>query len=385
MVFEFATAGRIIFGPGTLKQIGPLAKEIGERAFVVIGRSLSRTENLLESLRRNGIKSFVFHVPGEPTIDWIRDGAHQARESNCELILGFGGGSVLDAGKAIAALAANEGEIEDYIEVIGRALPLTLPSKPYMAIPTTAGTGAEVTRNAVLTSPVHRVKVSLRSPMMIPRLALIDPELTYPLPPEITAGTGLDALTQLIEPFVSLKANPLTAAICRQGIQRVACSLRRAYEEADNEIARQDMALASLFGGLALANAGLGAVHGLAAPIGGMFPAPHGQVCARLLPLVMAVNIRALQDRSPDSPALKVYEEIARLLTRKDRARPIDAVHWIQEISRYFGIPSLSRYGVTLEAVPDLIQRGAAASSMKGNPIELTPDEMKEILLKAVE
>jgi len=385
VVFEFATAGRIIFGPGTLKQIGPLAKEIGERAFVVIGRSLSRTENLLESLRRNGIKSFVFHVPGEPTIDWIRDGAHQARESNCELILGFGGGSVLDAGKAIAALAANEGEIEDYIEVIGRALPLTLPSKPYMAIPTTAGTGAEVTRNAVLTSPVHRVKVSLRSPMMIPRLALIDPELTYPLPPEITAGTGLDALTQLIEPFVSLKANPLTAAICRQGIQRVACSLRRAYEEADNEIARQDMALASLFGGLALANAGLGAVHGLAAPIGGMFPAPHGQVCARLLPLVMAVNIRALQDRSPDSPALKVYEEIARLLTRKDRARPIDAVHWIQEISRYFGIPSLSRYGVTLEAVPDLIQRGAAASSMKGNPIELTPDEMKEILLKAVE
>lgn len=385
MVFEFAAAGRIIFGPETLKQIGPLARERGNRALVVLGRSVSRAGSLLNLLTREGIKTIVFQVPGEPTIDLIRDGVDQARKSESDLIIGFGGGSVLDAGKAIASLATNKGEIEEYLEVIGQSRPLTLPSFPFFAIPTTAGTGAEVTRNSVLTSSRHRIKVSLRSPLMLPNVAIIDPTLTYSLPPEVTAGTGLDALTQLIEPLVSLKANPMTDALCREGIGRVANSLRRAFEEGTNATARQDMALASLLGGLALANAGLGAVHGLAAPLGGRFSAPHGLICARLLPLVMAANIRALQERSPQSPALKGYDQIARLLTRKMGAKAQEGVQWIQETCQLLRIPALTRFGVTDHALPSLIEKAIGASSMKGNPIQLTAQELRDILVEALE
>jgi alcohol dehydrogenase class IV len=230
VVFEFATASRIIFGPETLKQIGPLAREMGNRALVVLGKNFSRAESLLALLNREGIKTVVFQVPGEPTIDLIRDGVHLARESELDLILGFGGGSVLDAGKAIASLVTNKQDLSEYLEVIGQSRPLASPSLPYFAIPTTAGTGAEVTRNAVLTSPKHKVKVSLRSPLMLPKVAVIDPTLTYSLPPQVTAGTGLDALTQLIEPLVSLKSNPMTDALCHEGIRRVANSLHKAYE-----------------------------------------------------------------------------------------------------------------------------------------------------------
>ena len=384
MIFEFATAGRIIFGPGTLKQIGPLAGETGSRAFVVLGQSLSRAQPLLALLDRERIKTITFQVPGEPTIDLIQQGAILARESESDLVIGFGGGSVVDAGKAIAALATNKEKIEDYLEVIGQSRPLTSPPLPYFAVPTTAGTGAEVTRNAVLASPEHKVKVSLRSPLMLPKVAVIDPTLTCSLSPQITAATGLDALTQLIEPLVSLKANPMTDILCREGVSRVANSLRKAYEEGTNATSRQDMALASLFGGLALANAGLGAVHGLAAPIGGMFPAPHGLVCARLLPWVMAANIRALQERSTDSPALKTYDQIAVLLTRKEGAKALEGVEWVQETCTRFNIPVLARFGVTAEILPELIQKAAGASSMKGNPIQLTAQELRDILVKAL-
>lgn len=211
------------------------------------------------------------------------------------MVIGLGGGSVLDAGKAIAALVTNLGNVFDYLEVIGKGQPLVNAPLPFIAIPTTAGTGTEVTRNAVLGSPAHGVKVSLRSPMMLPSLAIVDPELTYGLPPEITASSGLDALTQLIEPFVSVKANPMTDAICREGIRHAAKSLRTVYHNGADASAREGMSLASLFGGLALANAALGAVHGFAGPLGGMLNAPHGAICAKLLPLVMEVNIKVLR------------------------------------------------------------------------------------------
>jgi alcohol dehydrogenase class IV len=298
--------------------------------------------------------------------------------------VGFGGGSALDAAKAIAALLANGGDPLDYLEVIGRGKPLTQPSLPCIAIPTTAGTGAEVTRNAVLASVEHRVKVSLRSPHMLPRLALVDPELTYDLPPAVTASTGLDALTQLVEPFVSQRANPLTDALCREGMRRAARSLRRAYERGDDAAAREDMALASLFGGLALANAALGVVHGFAGPIGGMFPAPHGAVCARLLPYVMDANLRALRERSPTHEALNRYEEIAHILTGSAHATAADGVRWVQETGSALDIPPLAAYGMAADDVPVLVEKAAAASSTKGNPISLTPDEMREILARAL-
>jgi len=299
-------------------------------------------------------------------------------------VVGFGGGSVLDSAKAIAALLTNGGELFDYLEVIGRARPLARAAAPCVAIPTTAGTGAEVTRNAVLASPAHRLKVSLRSPHLLPRVALVDPELTYDLTPALTATTGLDALTQLIEPYVSSRANPLTDALCADGLRRAARSLRRAVENGRDPAAREDLALASLLGGLALANAGLGAVHGFASPIGGMFPAPHGAVCAALLPHVIEANLRAFRARAPNHDALRRYDEVARLLTGEPHATADDAVRWARKLVADLRIPTLASYGLARTDFPTLVSAAAKASSMKANPIALTPDELAGILDRAL-
>jgi alcohol dehydrogenase class IV len=317
-------------------------------------------------------------------LDVVRAGAQLVRAGSCQLVIGFGGGSALDTAKAIAALAANPGDPLDYVEVIGLGRPLSQAPLPFIAVPTTAGTGTEVTRNAVLASPEHKVKVSLRSPRMLARLAIMDPELTYSLPPAETAATGLDALTQVLEPFVCNRPNALIDPLCREGMQRAARALRPAYADGHNPAAREDMALASLFGGLALANARLGAVHGFAAPLGGLFAAPHGAVCARLLPGVTDVNIRALRARAPDSPALARYTEAARLLTGDARATPEDGVSWLQSLVADLQVKPLSAYGLTQAGFPDVIERAAVASSMQGNPIKLTPEELREILERAL-
>ncbi len=384
MRFEFATATRIIFGPGTLGEVGPLAAEMGSRALVVTGRTTARAKPLLGELAAQGIDIVTYSVTDEPTVGVARLGTQRAQEADCDLVVGFGGGSALDTGKAIAALLTNGGDPLDYLEVIGGGQPLTRPSAPCIAIPTTAGTGAEVTRNAVLTSPEHRVKVSLRSPLILPRLALVDPQLTHSMPPAVTASTGLDALTQVMEPYVSNRANPLTDALCREGMRRAARSLRRAYEQGDDAAAREDMALASLFGGLALANAKLGAVHGFAGPVGGMFFAPHGVICGRLLPYVMAVNVRALQERMPGSEALHRYDEVAQILTGSGDATADDGVAWVRELCNVLQVPPLASNGVMPAEFLVLIEKASVASSMQGNPIALTPDEMREILTRAL-
>jgi alcohol dehydrogenase class IV len=383
MRFEFATATKILFGPGTLREVAPAAKSFGARALVVTGRSGERAAGLLRMLETEGVGCVTFPVAGEPTVENIRAGVRQAKEERCALVVSFGGGSVIDAGKAIAAMLTNDGDLLDYLEVVGRGQPLMKPGAPFIAIPTTAGTGSEVTRNAVLASPEHRVKASLRSPLMVARLAVVDPELMLDLPPELTASTGIDALTQLIEPFVCNRANPMTDALCVEGIGRAARSLRRAFENGHDADARGDMALASLLSGLALANAGLGAVHGFAAPVGGMFPAPHGAVCAALLPHVMEVNLRALRQRSPESPALGRYEQVARLLTGSGSARADDGVRWIAELCAALGIRGLGRFGVKVEHFSDLCEGAAKASSTKANPIALTAQELREILARA--
>jgi alcohol dehydrogenase class IV len=382
--FEFAAATQIIFGAGRLQEIGRLAATLGKHAFVVTGRTPERAAGLLQKLAEKQITTATFPVAGEPTTALVRLGVEQARAAQCDFVIGFGGGSPLDTGKAIAALLTNGGDPLDYLEVIGKGQPLTKASAPYLAIPTTAGTGTEVTRNAVLASPEHRVKASLRSLGMLPRIALIDPELTYTLPPEVTASTGLDAFTQVLEPFVSVKANPFVDALCRDGLQRAARALRQAYLHGADAQARMDMALVSLYGGLALANAGLGAVHGFAGPAGGMFAAPHGALCARLLPYVMECNIRALQTRAPESDALCRYDEIARIVTGHPDATALDGVAWVQELCRTLQIPPLAHYGMRVTDIPALAANAAQASSMKGNPIALTPDEMQDILKQAL-
>jgi alcohol dehydrogenase class IV len=314
----------------------------------------------------------------------VEQGGAAARAAGCEFVIALGGGSVIDAGKAIAAMLTNKGELLDYLEVIGRGLALAKPSAPFVALPTTAGTGAEVTRNAVLASPQQRVKVSLRSPLMLPTLALVDPELTYDLPSAVTASTGLDALTQIIEPFTCNRANPMTDALCREGMVRAARSLRVAFRDGGNPVAREDMAVASLFGGLALANAGLGAVHGFAAPIGGMFSAPHGAVCAALLPQVIAANMKALRKRAPASEALPRYNEVARLLTGNNSAKADDGVRWVGELVRELRIPRLGVYGILSRDVGELVAKASKASSMKANPIPLNPEELAGVLEAAL-
>jgi alcohol dehydrogenase class IV len=376
--FEFATANRIIFGAGKLADLGKLMEGHVKRLLLVRGHSADAIPRVREILSSQNIGLVEFEVHGEPTVGLTREGVQAAR--GCDMVIGLGGGSVMDAGKAIASLAANEGDVLDYLEVIGRGATLMNAPLPYVAIPTTAGTGTEVTRNAVIESPEHGVKVSLRSPLMLPRTALVDPELTYSLPPAVTASSGLDALTQLIEPFVSVRSNPLTDAICREGIAHAAKSLRHVYHNGMDREAREGMSLASLFGGLALANAGLGAVHGFAGPLGGTLHAPHGAICARLLPLVMETNLKALQSRYPGHAALERYVEIAVLLTGEKDASAQDGVKWVAELVRELNIPSLSLLGMDAAQIPDAVEKTLKASSYKGNPIPLSAGELTAIL-----
>lgn len=381
--FEFATATRIIFGAGTFNNAGALAAEMGWRAMVVSGFDLERSQPLLQALAAAAVVPTLFIVQGEPAVETIRAGVELARGQSCDLVIGFGGGSAIDAGKAIAILATNPGEVMDYLEVVGRGQRLQEPSLPLIAIPTTAGTGAEVTRNAVIAVPDLGIKVSLRSPLMLPKLALVDPELTYSLPPALTASTGLDALTQLIEPFVCRMPNPLADAICREGMQYAARSLKRAYQDGSNSAAREDLCLASLFGGLALANAKLGAVHGLASVLGGKLFAPHGAVCARLLASVCQANIQAMQQRQAGHPALARFAEIARILTGDLNASLEDGAAWLGALCQELKIPPLRIYGLRKVDFDEVIEKSANASSMQGNPIQLKESELRVVLERA--
>jgi alcohol dehydrogenase class IV len=384
MRFEFASAGRIVFGAGTVREVAPAAKSMGRRALLLTGASHERAASLAVDLASAGIDCSFFPVAAEPTVDLVRGGCALARGAGCDIVIASGGGSTIDAGKAIAALLANPGDPMDYIEVIGGGKSLAAPSFPFIAVPTTAGTGSEVTRNAVLASPEHRVKASLRSPWMLPRLAVVDPELTFDLPPSITASTGLDALTQLIEPYVSVRANPMTDTFCIEGMTRAARSLARAFRNGQDAGARTDMALASLLGGLSLANAGLGVVHGFAAAIGGGFRAPHGAVCAALLPYGMEANVRALRARAPESEALRRYGTVARILTGNAGASVEDGVEWVSRTCRELQIPPLRAYGIGPEHVPALVQNAAKASSTKANPLPLEANELREIVERAM-
>ncbi|MBI4906516.1 MAG: iron-containing alcohol dehydrogenase [Acidobacteria bacterium] len=384
MQFEFATAGRVVFGAGSVKKLPAAVRAFGRRVLVVTGRDPDRAAGAMESMRRESITCSPFGVSGEPELERVSEGVATARNENCDVVVSIGGGSPIDAGKAIAVLLTNPGGALEYLEVIGRGRPLTEAPVPFIAVPTTAGTGSEVTRNAVLASREHQVKASLRSPAMLPRLAIVDPELTNDLPRSLTASTGLDALTQLIEPYVSIRANAMTDPLCRDGIARAVRALPRAFRNGRDVEARSEMALASLLGGMALANAGLGAVHGFAAPIGGTFHAPHGAVCAALLPHSVEVNLRALRERAPQSRAIGRYGEVAAMLTGNPNARPEDAIDPLLALCREFGVPQLSEYGIGPQHVDPLCAKASEASSMKANPIVLTRAELAGLLTRAI-
>jgi alcohol dehydrogenase class IV len=381
--FEFATSTRIIFENGSFKKVPGFINEQGNKVFIVTGKNTTLANQLCQWLTPNNIQFDIFTVNSEPTTYHIEQGTELTRKSNCNVVVGIGGGSVIDSAKAIAALAPNNGELTDYLEVIGKGKKLEKAPLPYIAIPTTAGTGAEVTKNSVIKSPEHNVKVSLRSDLMYPVLAVVDPVLTVTMPPTLTATTGVDALTHLLETFVSCQSNPFIDMFCIEGMKRISTSVLQAFNDGSNLEARENMAMASMLGGMALANVKLGAVHGFAGPLGGMYPIPHGAVCACLLPAVMEVNITALKSKNQEKMLLK-FDKVAEILTGKSYAVAEDGAVWVKELVKKLQIPSLSDFNLNPGSFPELIKKAKNSSSMKGNPVELDDEQLYEILNKSL-
>lgn len=377
--FDLAVPRRVLFGPGRAGELADLLPALGRRVLLCAGRDPSRALSLLGDVEPVAVVS----VPREPTVELVRAATREARDAGVDVVLAVGGGSVLDTGKAVAALLGNGTDPLDHLEVVGRGLPVGRPALPCVAVPTTAGTGAEVTANAVLASPEHGLKASIRSPHLLAAVALVDPLLTLSCPPEVTASSGLDALTQCLEPYVSPQANPATDAVAAAGLRRGARALRTAYEDGGDRVAREEMALCSLFGGVALANAKLGAVHGVAGVVGGMVDAPHGAVCAALLAPVVEANVRALREREPGSPALGRHAEVARLLTGRDDAAVEDAVDWVRETVAALGVPPLGAVGLRPAQHAEVAAKAARSSSMRGNPVPLTDDDLLAVLRAA--
>ncbi len=381
--FEFATARRIIFGACSAKKIADNTLNLGHKPLIVTGKNQDRCKFLLDDFAKRNINCEIFSVNGEPTTEGVTECLKLANSSKTDVIIGIGGGSAIDTGKAVSALITNNGNLFDYLEIIGKGKPIKNPTIPFIAVPTTAGTGAEVTKNAVIKSREHSVKVSLRSPLMLPDIAIIDPLLTHSMPKEVTVSTGLDAFTQVIEPYVSNKANILTDTICEEGIKRISQSLLKVFNDGTNAEAREDMCIGSLFGGIALTNAKLGAVHGFAGPLGGMIDAPHGLICGILLPHVIKANIKALEERDLSSIVLTKYEKIAKIVTNKEEAKPKDLIKWIDELYEKLNMPHLSEVNLREEQIGELINKAKETSSMKGNPVELTDEELKGIIKDA--
>jgi alcohol dehydrogenase class IV len=383
--FEIAAPAEIRFGRGRVAEVPEVVAGMGvHRAFVITGATAERADHVRAGLLHAGIASEVFPVAGEPSVHVVRAGVAALIGAGCDGVLGYGGGSALDTAKAVAALAASGTDPLDHLEVVGAGQPLNQPALPCVAVPTTAGTGSEVTRNAVLSADL--TKASLRSPVLLPRMAIVDPDLLNGLPQSAIASGGLDALSQVLEPFLSARANPFTDALARDGMKRSARSLRRAWNDGmDSDAAvRDDLALVSLFGGLCLANSGLGAVHGFAAALGARLQAPHGAVCGALLAATFQTNWDALRNRDPQHPALARMDEVATLLTGDPMASPEGAVAWLMDLTKALGVPGLAHYGMTDSQIPVLVEAAKKASSMRANPIALTDDELAGILARSL-
>ena len=397
--FEFATASRTLFGCGVSKKVPSLVKELtalegcaDAPVLIVAGASDRFSAPLVAALAAEDVASVVYHCPGgEPTTATAEAAIALAASNGCGAVIAIGGGTPVDTGKCVAAVLTNGGDepdLYDFLEVVGRAQPLTRRCAPFIAVPTTAGPGAEVTKNSVLEAGDR--KVSMRHPYMLPDVSVIDPELTLSMPRDVTAHTGLDALTQCVEPYVCNSANPLTDAVSLEGIKAGARSLRRACENGDDLNAREDMCLCSYYGGLSLANAKLGAVHGFSGTLGGLLHAPHGAICAALLPHCCTVNVAALEGRvAAENPEvaekyLARYRTVARAVTGREDATVADGVEWMQALVRDCGVPGLGSFGLKEDDFAEVIAKSKESSSMKGNPVALTDEELAAMLRMAL-
>lgn len=379
MRFEFHLHSRIIFGNHSIQRAGEIASSMGRHALLVRGSGRVPLHPLTDQLRAAGVSWVEYAVGHEPDVEVISAGLSLAKAAVVDHLIAFGGGSVMDTAKAIAALLTNPGELNDYLEVVGKGMPVDLPGLPLLAIPTTSGTGSEVTRNAVVSLQVPAVKVSMRGKGMGAKVALVDPTLTYSLPPNITAQSGMDALTQVIEAYCSKNASPLTDAIALDGILRGSRSILTAYRNGQDPAAREDMALTSLYSGIALSQAGLGAVHGFAGVLGAMVGAAHGAICACLLPAVLKANLGTALGQSHE-PLIDKFRRMAEILSDGKSSEPDEVAIWARTLCRKLHIPGLAELGVRRSDFPEIISRAAASSSMQKNPFVLPPEILKQIL-----
>ncbi len=389
MKFSFRSAPEILFGTGSLAQAPAIVARYGRRCLLVTGKhslsSSGQLQTIEAAFQRNGVASIHCIVDGEPDLAIADACARIARESACDVVLAVGGGSVIDAAKAAAALATNDGNALDYIEAVGKGRTIDKPPLPLIAVPTTAGSGSEVTKNAVLRVPELRVKRSIRSDMMVPCVAIVDPALIASAPRPVAASSGLDALTHLIEAYLSKGAQPMTDALVVPGISMAYHALVALAEHRTNTESADSMALAALWGGIALANAGLGAVHGLVAPLGGLCSVPHGAGCGCLLSATFAANVYALRTRAPNSPALTRAHHIARIILPECESErtPENAALSLERLRCDLGVPSLAAYGVVQTDLAEIIA-GSRAGSMRHNPIDLTDEELDGILRQSM-
>ncbi|MBN1522930.1 MAG: iron-containing alcohol dehydrogenase [Spirochaetales bacterium] len=383
MSYSFQTAGNIIVGRDKRREIPLICSGFGKRILFVTGRRTVFLDEMIPEFLKLGCTVIAFQVETEPTTGIIERGLEIARKHRCDVIAAVGGGSVIDTAKALAVLVPNSGTLMDHLEVIGDAVPLEKQKIPLVVAPTTAGTGAEATCNAVIRSKKHKVKVSLRSVNMFPSCVVIDPVCTRSMTPELTAFSGFDAMTQLIESYLSKNANPITDALCIEGLRKVHDSFFKAYQDGTDIQAREEMCVASLLSGMALANSKLGAVHGIAGPLGGMIDAPHGGICAALLGPVMIKNIARIQKDHISDAALRV-NIISQVLFDASKDHSDNLVSGIKDLARKMKIPGLGSCGFSDADYTELADKALRASSMKGNPVELNTEELFEIFTMAL-
>lgn len=386
-MFDFFSVPRICFGPGKIAVLGDLLQPLGPRVLVVYNGGDSALAKVRDRTAAAGVATTVHRQKGEPTVADIDAGLNVARVDGCTGVIGVGGGSAIDAAKAIAGLLTNGGTALDYMEVIGAGKKITQPAAPWIAIPTTAGTGAEVTRNAVVGEPSKQFKASIRSELLLPRVALVDPELGVGVPADVTAASGMDALCQCIEAYLSTGASPLTDALALKGVELAWSALPLAVADGTDIAARSDMALAALISGVCLTNAGLGAVHGFAAPTGANYPVPHGVVCAALLPHVLKANASVAAAKGNSVTRLKCIVLGGIIALQTDR--PAEELHLaaadaVLDLNQKLRIPQLSTYGIKEGAVESMVSLARKASSMKFNPVLLSDQTLQDILRSAL-
>lgn len=389
--FDIAVLPRILFGSGRVGELPTLVPSYGRRVLLVTGRRSFRAtlhwRNVLDGLRAAGCEIWDMSVEDEPSPRLVDDAVAEFRSHAIEVVVAIGGGSVLDAAKAIAGLLPFGNSVLDHLEGVGRGVPYGGPALPFIAVPTTAGTGSEATKNAVLSVRGQSgYKKSFRHDTLVPRVALVDPELLASCSAEQIAANGMDAFTQLLESYVSLRANPLTDALAYSGMKAVREGFLTAWHggtSPEAQAARTAMAYGSLLSGITLAQVGLGSVHGLASPLGAFFPIPHGVVCGTLVATATEVNIAAMRDREPKNPALGKYAEAGRLLSN-DRGLSDDEalralVEHLQAWTATLELARLGRYGVTVADIPRIVA-DSRGSSMKTNPVVLDDDEIAAIV-----